>query len=100
MDKRYRQRPVEVSAVQYTGLNSDDVKGFLGGDFRGRDWLSGDVYIARQGVRDNEEVFKLLEAHPRDWIVRGLDGEHRVVPPGEFYQTYEEVTETVEPNYA
>lgn len=75
----YRKRPVVVEAVQFNG-NFDEIEQFVGGDaeFRG-----GELLVATlEGP---------LNASPRDWIIKGVNGEFYPCKPDIFEKTYEAV---------
>ena len=80
---RYRKRPVEVEAVQWTGDNYEEVEAFLG------DSLYPPI------VRTSALRVKTLEgsllASKGDWLIRGIKGEFYPCKPDIFEQTYEPV---------
>ncbi len=85
---RYRKIPVVVEAVQWTGLNWDEVAAFAG--------LPADdeIEIARQmSVADHRLRIRTLEgvmaADPGDWVIRGIKGELYPCKPDIFAATYE-----------
>jgi hypothetical protein len=91
---RFRKKPVEVEAVQWTGDNADEIKAFV-------------------GVRDNGECRFLTpdeitgawtEAHVYDelhdtwvtvytgqWVIKGVKGEFYPCAEDVFAETYEPV---------
>ena len=79
--RRYRKRPVEVEAVEWTGDN----------------WATMlDFVVGRGGVAHTDGpvlVIRTLEgdmlAAPGDWIVCGVEGEFYPVKPSIFSATYE-----------
>ncbi|MFG3509689.1 hypothetical protein ACGF5F_29775 [Streptomyces sp. NPDC047821] len=78
---KYRKRPVEIEAIQFTG-NFSELEKFVGGDaeFRG-----GQLVIATlEGA---------MHASPNDWIIRGVEGEFYPCKPDIFEATYEAVSE-------
>jgi hypothetical protein len=80
--KKYRKKPVEIEAVQYTGGNLEQIKKFVDaqlisfdGDFITIHTLEGDMLASKN-----------------DYIIRGVQGEFYPCKPDIFEQTYEEVT--------
>lgn len=78
---QYRKKPVEVSAIQWTGHNNKEVRDFTGGNVKPA--LSGRVYIDTLEGR--------LEIKPGDYIIRGVKGEYYPCKPDIFEATYEAV---------
>jgi hypothetical protein len=93
---RFRKRPVEIEAVQFTGSNEDEVVAFAGG-------------AALFGMTDPEDrgddpeviasVYDKLHStwvgvKAGQWIIRGVQGELYPCDPTVFEQTYEPVTGT------
>lgn len=79
---RFRKKPVEVEAVQFTGDNADEIGRFAG--------LAAGVF-----GRDHHLQIKTLEGNmtvsPGDWVIRGVKGEFYPCKPDIFAETYEEV---------
>lgn len=82
---KYKTKPVEIEAVQWTGNNTDEV-----------------IAFASQGIREVQEDFlgteliiKTLEgdmhAIPNDYIIKGLKGEYYPCKPDIFEMKYEKV---------
>lgn len=90
---RYRKKPVEVEAVQWTGLNLEEIKAFVG------KLLIYDIIDTAWKVRKGKpRVFmkiKTLEgdmlASEGDYIIKGIAGEFYPRKPDIFKATYEEV---------
>jgi len=77
---KYRKKPVEVEAVQFTPLSIEACEEFVGGDLgRGVD---GWVISTLEGA---------MLVTPGDFIIRGVQGEFYPCKPDIFEQTYEEV---------
>lgn len=77
---RFRKKPVEVEAVQYTGTNFGAIEDFVGGDAEFRD---GQLLVATlEGP---------LRANVDDWIIKGVKGEFYPCKPDIFVATYEAV---------
>lgn len=75
---KFRKKPVVIDAVQYTGVNFDELEKFVGGD---AEFRNGELVIATlEGP---------LHASPNDWIIRGVKGEFYPCKPDIFEATYE-----------
>lgn len=87
---RYRKKPVEVEAIQYTESNWVEVISFTGGD-PGSNANNQHAFIDRGG----NFVIRTLEGEMRasvgDWIIKGVKGEFYPCKPDIFEATYEEV---------
>jgi hypothetical protein len=85
--KRYRKRPVEVSALRWDPSSKEGVVAMLR-------FCSAAVLIPvspteyRLGIKTPEGY---LEAEPGDYVVRGIMGEFYPVKPDIFEATYEDV---------
>lgn len=81
MMAKYRNRPLEIEAIQWTGHNLKDVAEFLGGRAEVSDL--GTVIIG---------VYGDMESHvePYDWIIRTWDGRLEALRPHVFERLYEE----------
>jgi hypothetical protein len=80
--RKFRKRPVEIEAMQFTGDNADEVCAWIGeaghtislfGSFRIHT-LEGDMHVS-----------------VGDWVIRGVQGEHYPCKPDIFEATYEAV---------
>lgn len=80
MIKKYRKKPVEVEAVQWTGFNIKEIANFT----------EGNMAINE----DNQLCIFTLEgvhlASVGDYIVKGIKGEFYPCKPDIFEKTYEE----------
>lgn len=78
---KYRKRPVEIEAVQWTSRNVAEMAKFMGGELRVNHL--------------HELIIETLEgdmrASPYDWIIRGVRGEYYPCKPEIFAETYEVV---------
>jgi hypothetical protein len=79
---RFRKKPVEIYAVQWTGLNLDECIEFLGESFNGHFHLNRLMI----GTLEGEHT-----ASKGDWLIRGVKGEHYPCKPDIFEATYEAV---------
>jgi hypothetical protein len=87
---RYRKRPVEVDAIQWTGQNTADVGEFTAGRFR----LTLPAVLRLPALG---EVYDFMhdtwvKLAVGSWIVRGVRGECYPVEASVFAETYEQVT--------
>jgi hypothetical protein len=83
---KFRKKPVEIEAMQYTGSNRDDVLAFTGlTDARGAAifWHEGTI-VVRTLEGD-------MTASPGDWIIRGVAGEVYPCKPDIFDRSYDTV---------
>jgi hypothetical protein len=88
---RFRKRPVEVEAVQWTGDNEDELLAFTGGEFE-KDPTPGDPDDG--GVYNRHE-----DGHgdtwagvsPGDWLAKGPDGPFFSIASDVLAETYEPV---------
>ena len=79
---KFRKKPVVVEAIQFTGLNQDEIGHFSG--------------LAAQRIgRTGELVIKTLEGVMKvdvgDWVIKGVKGEFYPCKPDVFDATYEAV---------
>lgn len=90
-----RKKPVEVTAVQFTGANGDEVAAFTGSDkFEVLDEQ------ARRDCHDPDATAAVFdELHSTwvlvfdgQWIIRGIAGEFYPCAADVFAETYEQVT--------
>lgn len=75
----YRKKPVEVEAIQWTGLNRAEILNFVG---RSASWgdVTGMTIATREGVHIASEG---------DYIIKGVAGEFYPCKPEIFAATYE-----------
>lgn len=88
--QKFRKKPVEISAMQFTDLDSylDIV-----------DWMKaeGDTHALADEVRFTTPIMLIqtlegtMAANPGDWIIRGVHGEFYPCKPDIFAATYEAV---------
>ena len=91
---KYRKKPVEVEAIQWTG-NTSEVKKFCG-----RKWsykVNDSAWQVGKGVPHEELIIHTLEgdmkASRNDYIIKGINGEIYPCKPDIFEKTYEKVEE-------
>lgn len=79
MSKRYKTKPVEIEAVQWTGNNLDEIKEFCG------DAASYWEYLMLSTLEGN------TRASVGDYIIKGLRGEFYPCNYDAFHAKYEEI---------
>ena len=90
---KYKKKPIIIEAVQWTGINLEEIKSFVGDslDYNYKtNWDSSDL--------SNIEVkIKTLEgdhiASIGDYIIKGVNGEFYPCKPDIFKKTYEIIDE-------
>jgi len=84
---KFRKKPIEVRAIQWTGDNIAELKEFMK--------PQEPVYMAGFKNRDEivgiETLEGLMIASMNDWIIRGVKGEFYPCKPDVFEATYERV---------
>ncbi|WP_213452893.1 hypothetical protein [Rhizomonospora bruguierae] len=100
---KFRKKPVEIAAVQWTGDNTSEVIGWVlatgTGSARWHEFVAG-VEPGEDGdgcdpIPEHIAVDTLegtMRAIVGDWIIRGVQGEHYPCKPDIFEATYERVT--------
>lgn len=91
---KFRKRPVVIEAIQYNGLNYEEIEKFIGKKIE-VNLESETAYEA--GVAP--PVFSLsiytlegvMKAQNGDWIIKGVNGEFYPCKPNIFEKTYEVV---------
>ena len=93
---KFRKKPVEIDAIVWNGENLKEVIEFTGKHSKFNDWFSSwDEYVIH--VKNDRSVFKIftlegtMEAHPGDFIIRGVKGEYYPYKPDIFVATYDAV---------
>jgi hypothetical protein len=91
---RFRKRPVEVDAIQWTCDNTAEVKAFVGQRANGEDGFLLPDEITGTWHRPhvwNESQTSWNTVNPGDWIIRGTGGEFYPCEREIFAATYEPV---------
>ena len=78
---RYRKRPVEIEAIQFTGDNADAVA----------DFAYGQIGYASSEKVVIETLEGSMTGSVGDWIIKGVKGEFYPCKPDIFAATYEAV---------
>lgn len=87
MIKRYRKKPVEIEAVQWTGDNLAELRKMDG---------FNSVHTCFGGRLNIKTPEGMMFASVGDYIIKGVQGEFYPCKPEIFEQTYEEVIERQE----
>ena len=84
MVKRYKTKPCEIEAMQWTGRNDKEILDFV----KNKHFVSfdGDLYLI---TLEGE-----MKASIGDYIIRGLRGEFYPCKPDVFVKKYEEIVAT------
>jgi hypothetical protein len=89
---RFRKKPVEIEAVQFTGSNADKLMEFT------QEGPHVRIRTTNENADGTCELYiETLEgnmlAQAGDWIIKGVKGEFYPCKPDIFEATYEGVTE-------
>lgn len=90
---KYRKKPVVIEAIQWTGINLEDIKGFVGKD------LEYEIHDAawKAGQAPPHVSMKIhtlegdMEVSKGDFVIKGANGEFYPCKPDIFEKTYEAV---------
>ena len=90
---KYRKKPVVIEAIQWNGMNLDEIKAFVGNS------LEYEIFDSAHKVRIAppfvDMVIHTLEgdhlASVGDYIIKGVHGEFYPCKPDIFEMTYEAV---------
>lgn len=88
---KFRKKPVEVEVIQWTGLNLEEIKSFVGESL----WYSiiDTAWEVGKGVPHILMKIKTLEGDhfctKGDFIIKGVNGEFYPCKPDIFEKTYE-----------
>jgi hypothetical protein len=85
MIRKYRKKPVEIEAIQYTEDNYSEIYAFLGKEDEG---FMGEWFKIKTLEGD-------MIAHVGDYIIKGVKGEFYPCKPDIFELTYEKVNLTL-----
>lgn len=86
MIKKFRKRPVEIEAIQFTSFSSIvEILDFCPVFQQIND---SDSSIPKFGIKTLEGV---MEASMGDWIIKGIKGEFYPCKPDIFKMTYDEL---------
>ena len=85
---RFRKKPIEIEAVQWTGGNTSEICRFVGG-------VIGTTFEPEVVIIKTKEGW--VEASPGDWIIKGVQGEFYPCKPDIFEATYDACGEPDKP---
>ena len=92
---KYRKKPVVIEAVQWNGLNLEEVKEFVGNSLIYE--ISDAAWKVGKGAPAVYMEIETLEGNHKcsigDYIIKGVQGEFYPCKPDIFMQTYERVEE-------
>lgn len=80
---KFRKKPVEINAVQWTGANAADLLTFS--EFGVRVCRSPEA----QPVFEIDTLEGTMRGSVGDWLIRGVRGEYYPCKPDIFAETYE-----------
>lgn len=86
MIKKYRKKPIEIDAIQYTGNNVSEIENFVETNLLHYNTQEENNY--QLGIPTLEGIMK---ASIGDYIIRGAKGEFYPCKPDIFKITYDEV---------
>ena len=95
---KYRKKPIEIEAVQFTGDNEYEIADFMHLPITALQ-MSVDAVLRTDGdYRENTHIHiptleGVMTANCGDWIIKGVKGEFYPCKPDIFDETYEEVKE-------
>lgn len=81
---KFRKKPVEVEAIQWTGENVGEIKWFAGLDVSVQ-------YLEKPPTLKIHTLEGIMTARPGDWIIKGVKGEFYPCKQDIFEKTYEPV---------
>lgn len=77
---KFRKKPVEIEAVQWTGHNAPALKHFAGKDIK---------FVG--GIPEIQTLEGRMMVSVNDWVIRGTRGEFYPCKPGPFEDTFEPI---------
>lgn len=87
---KFRKKPVEIEAVQWTGSNTNEIVLFADNACR---VLSTDPETGKPISLVIRTLEGDMSANVNDWIIKGVNGEFYPCKPDIFEKTYEKVEE-------
>lgn len=84
--KKYRKKPVEIEAVQYTGSRN-----ISGNAAEILEWVGESAHISADGLMLIQTQEGTMIANQYDWIIKGVAGEFYPCKHKIFEATYEKV---------
>lgn len=90
---KYRKKPVVIEAIQWTGLNLEEIKAFVGESLEYEYDIIDTAWKAGIGAPCVNMKIKTLEgdmyADKGDYVIKGVNGEFYPCKPDIFEKTYE-----------
>lgn len=86
MMHKYRKKPVEIEALQWTGDNRDEIWKFCSMAYFNTDVATGDLSLMIQTLEGS------MQASIGDYIIKGVKDEFYPCKPDIFKLTYDKVT--------
>ena len=88
--RRYRKKPVEIEAWQFSDPDGPAANQAVGASLAG--WCGGELLCSFTDgwYIEIPTLEGTMRAEPGDWIIRGVEGEFYPVKPAIFEATYEE----------
>ncbi len=84
---KYRKKPVIIEAIQWNGINLEEIKWFMKEQFK-------DVSVSEISFGLQIPTLEgTMTVSLGDYIIRGVNGEYYPCKPDIFQKTYEEVDE-------
>lgn len=83
---KYRKKPVEIEAIQWTGDNRDEIWEFCPLSYFNTDLETGMLSLMVQTLEG------FMQASIGDYIIKGVKGEFYPCKPDIFDMTYDKVT--------
>ena len=90
---RFRKRPIEITAMQWTGGNETELNTFTGGRFRAvpRKERPGDLAITAEVHDDLHATW--VGVKTGHWVIRGVSGEYYPIDEDVLAETYDRIEE-------
>lgn len=88
---KYRKKPVVIEAIQWNGLNLEEVKAFVGESLI-YDIIDTAWQVGKGAPHVNMKIKTLdgdMRANKGDFIIKGVNGEFYPCEPDIFEKTYE-----------
>lgn len=89
--KKYRKKPVEIEALQFTESNLDEILQWCGGDATYESMASGRNCLVIQTLESDSEAKTRHAAPLGHWIIKGVKGEFYPCEPEIFALTYDAI---------
>ena len=86
---KYRKKPIEVEAVQFTRKNIDEVIKFTNNQIE----ITTEKRLNGIMFGEIETLEGIMKVNENDYIIKGINGEFYPCKPDIFEETYEKVGE-------